>query len=85
MGWFARGTLVYSNLEEAAFALQPGTFSQIIETELGYHILYIVERQADRPLDPEALRARQSDAILGWLSAQRRAAAIEVFVNQPAP
>lgn len=85
MGWFARGSLVYPSLEEAAFSLQAGAYSQIIQTELGYHILYIVERQADRPLDNEALRARQSSAILEWLSAQRSAAAIEIFVGQPAP
>ena len=85
MGWFARGSLFYPTLEEAAFSLQPGTFSQVIQTELGYHILYIVERQADRPLDPEALRARQTAAITAWLAAQRSAAAVEIYINQAAP
>ena len=33
-----------TSIEEAAFALQPGQFSQVIETEIGYHILYLVDR-----------------------------------------
>lgn len=85
MGWFARGSLFYPALEEVAFTLQPGSFSQVIQTPLGYHILYVVEREADRRLDPEALRALQSAAVAEWLSAQKISAAIEIMIGQATP
>lgn len=42
LGWFQRGQLA-PVMDEAAFALQPGQTSGLVETPLGYHILRRVQ------------------------------------------
>jgi peptidyl-prolyl cis-trans isomerase C len=71
LGWFPRGYLSDPTIEEAAFALQPGEYSAIIQDGTGFHILYIVERDAARQLSPDALLTLQASAVHGWLEKRR--------------
>jgi peptidyl-prolyl cis-trans isomerase C len=71
LGWFPRGYLSDPAIEKAAFALQPGQFSDIIQTQAGYDILYLVERDPARLLSPDALLTLQQHAVQNWLAAQR--------------
>ncbi len=80
LGWFPRGYLLDTKIEEAAFALQPGQYSAVIQTEVGYHILYMVERDAEHTLLPEARRALQGKALQEWLSKSRDQSKIQIFV-----
>lgn len=79
LGWFSRGTLTVPELEEAAFALQPGELSEVIETMQGYHVLELLDK-AERPLAWDALQVRRRQAVETWLAAQREAAEIEIFI-----
>lgn len=79
LGWFPRGYLLEPAIEEAAFALQAGEHSQIIETRLGFHIIQVIERQEDRPLEPDALQALRRIAIQAWLASRRSQGQIEVL------
>ncbi|MFH1523493.1 MAG: peptidylprolyl isomerase [Chloroflexota bacterium] len=71
LGWFPRGYLPEANIEEAAFALQPGEYNDIIQSPAGYHILYVIERDPDRILSPDARLTLQQHAIQAWLLQQR--------------
>lgn len=72
LGWFPRGYLLEPELEEAAFSLEPGQRSDMIATEVGYHILLVLEREPQHPLSPDAYLVMQEKALQDWL-AQKRA------------
>ena len=76
MGWFPRGYLPEAAIETAAFALQVGQYSAIIQTQVGYHILLLVERDPARPLSPDALLTLQQHALQGWLAQRRQESTI---------
>ncbi len=85
LGWFPRGYLLDPRLEETVFALQVGEFSGIVETLAGYHIVQLLERQADRPLSPEALLVLQARAIQDWLRERRQRSQIVIHVPLSTP
>jgi len=80
LGFFPQGILTAPEVEAAAFALQPGQFSAVIQSSMGYHIVQLVERVPDMEIDPEHLRLLREKASREWLEALRAAATIERFV-----
>jgi peptidyl-prolyl cis-trans isomerase SurA len=46
LGWFKRGELV-PPFEAAALKLKPGEYSDIIESEFGFHFIQLIERRAN--------------------------------------
>jgi peptidyl-prolyl cis-trans isomerase C len=77
LGWFPRGYLLEPGIEAAAFSLDVGEMSDVIETEVGFHIIMVLEKETDRPLTPDALLSLQEKALLDWLQNQREASTIE--------
>ncbi len=79
LGWVPRGYLLDAKLDEAAFSLQPGEFSAVIQTSAGYHILQVLEREPLLPLEFDARLVLQRRAVQDWLVARRSQSQIQVF------
>lgn len=78
LDWIARGVLVYPELEEALFALEPGQFTDVIETEIGFHILFAAEKSSDRPLSQQSREIVEHRVIRQWLDDARGSADIRL-------
>ncbi len=81
LGWFPRDYLGEPAIDQAVFALQPKQYSQVVETEIGFHFFYLVERDANHPLQPDARMALQAKAMSDWLSEKRQQSDIQVFIK----
>ncbi len=61
LGFFSREQMV-PPFSEAAFALQPGQTSDVVQTRFGYHLIRVTERQAEQTMAynevKEAISAR---------------------------
>jgi peptidyl-prolyl cis-trans isomerase C len=71
LGWVPRGYLLNVQIEEAAFNLTVGQYSDVITTDVGFHIVRILERDSNRPLSPDALLSLQELALKRWIEEQR--------------
>jgi peptidyl-prolyl cis-trans isomerase D len=73
LGWVERGGEFGTALEEAAFALAPGTTSELVRTPAGFHLLRVEERREARSVPFEEVRRDLAREVLAQEEAARRA------------
>lgn len=80
LGWVPRGYLLDPQIEEAAFRLEAGQYSDVIETQVGFHIVKVLERDPNRPLSPDAYLALQERTLKRWVEEQKQFAKVEILL-----
>jgi len=76
LGWFTADELLTPQLSETAFKLQAGQIAGPIATELGYHVIQVLEIQ-DRPVEPERRVYISQTRFDNWLQPLYAKAVIE--------
>jgi parvulin-like peptidyl-prolyl isomerase len=80
LGWVPRGYLLVPVVETAVFDQPVGSYTEIIESEIGYHIVLVIDR-AVRPLTSDARLTLARQALYAWLDVRREASVIEVLID----
>jgi peptidyl-prolyl cis-trans isomerase C len=88
LGFFQQGQMV-GPFNDAAFTLAPGTTSELVETDFGFHIIRVVEKKEGRTIPLEEVkpqveqylerlnRQEQTDAFVNGLKAKGK---IEILI-----
>jgi parvulin-like peptidyl-prolyl isomerase len=82
LGWFPRGIMV-PTFEETAFSTPPGEVSAPVQSEFGWHVIKVIEKEPDRPLTISTLQTLQGKVFEDWLSEQRAGSDIESDIALP--
>lgn len=77
LGFFGKGQMV-KPFEDAAFALNPGEVSGIVETQFGYHIIKLTEKNKSETTTFE--EAKQQ--IMEYLKGQQVNTRVNSFINE---
>jgi parvulin-like peptidyl-prolyl isomerase len=84
LGWFPRGVMV-DEFEEVVFDLEPGDISDPFQSEFGWHIATVLDREDDRPIDLQTLQQLRQRAFQEWLEERRAEADIDTDYDLPDP
>ena len=76
LGFFPRGIMV-PEFEATAFSLTAGETSPPIETQFGYHVIRVEEREEQREIPDYQLQQIRANAINRWLDEQLTTAQIK--------
>lgn len=81
LDWVTRGSLLSPELEEVVFGLQTGEHSAVVSSDLGFHIVAVLERDPARVMSDEQLMPLRERKLTEWLTQRRAASTIEIQVE----
>ena len=77
LGWFGKGAMV-AEFEQAAFAQEIGAIGEIVQTQFGYHIIQVLDRQ-ELPVTESQYQQNRETAFSDWLTKTKETATITTF------
>jgi peptidyl-prolyl cis-trans isomerase D len=75
LGFFARGQMV-KEFEDAAFSLEPGTVSELVKSEYGYHVIWVEEHRDAQLRSFEEVREDLATELMGLEVARTESRAV---------
>ena len=86
LGYFPDGTLLVPEIEDAAFALEPGEVSDVITGTVGggeptYYLVQVVDVDPQRPLSPDRRAMLLQERFETWLAEQTAQAEIVRYIE----
>ena len=81
LGWFPQGIMTPA-FEQAAFALEPGQISDPVQTPFGFHIIEVLEKAEDLPLEDHILNQLQLRAFSKLLADRKETLGVERLLTQ---
>jgi peptidyl-prolyl cis-trans isomerase C len=91
LGFFARGQMV-KPFEDAAFAMNEGAISEIVETQFGYHIIKVTGKKPENKMLFEDVQEQIEQSLLDqktnteintWVTDLRANADVEILIQEP--
>lgn len=83
LGWFGRGKTANTiEIEEQAFAIEAGEFSEVFEGASGWHLVWVRDHAMNHPIDQETLDQRAQEKYEEWKAELLNQAEV---VRYPAP
>jgi foldase protein PrsA len=80
LGYFTRGSRI-PEFEEKAFSLKIGEISDVIKTEVGYHIILVVDKKEDyKELKEKTITLIKEEKYIDYLKTLRGNAKITVYI-----
>jgi parvulin-like peptidyl-prolyl isomerase len=76
LGYFGRGQMV-QGFEDVVFNMEPGSFSEVFQTEFGYHIATVLDKQPSVPVPID----RAAPVIKKELQDEANRKAVENFID----
>ncbi len=76
LGWFAKGVMT-APFEEAAFSLPVGEISAPIQSEFGYHLIWVLGREEKQISESEFVQQQQTK-FKEWIGTLREASEITI-------
>jgi peptidyl-prolyl cis-trans isomerase C len=90
LGYFQRGQMV-KPFEDVAFSMKPGETSDIVETQFGYHLIHVVDKQPESTVPYEEVKDKLANfmkeqlvrrQVSEFLEGERAKADVELFLDE---
>ncbi len=83
LGWFPRGVMV-PEFDQVAFSQPLKKFSSPVQTQFGYHVIQVLEKDPNRKLPEQQWQDLRQFRFQDWLEQQRQKADIKRMVGDDA-